>query len=226
MSRKIAIVIPAYNEEKHIATLLEKVKKFGDIVIVVDDGSRDRTSSLCQQFQQGENDIFCLRHRVNLGKGAALKTGCLAAKKLGAEIIVTIDGDGQHPSNIIPEVVQYLLNNKLDIVFTFRQGGDKMPLIRHLGNGALNFVAKTLFRLKLRDIWCGFRAFRTECLEKISWQKCDYSGEIQMALQAARQRLSYGEYLIPTIYNDRFKGVHILHGLKVLFQMFIWRFTL
>lgn len=226
LDRKTAIVIPAYNEEKHLAALLQKVKIAGDLVIVIDDGSADQTAQICRQSRQGESNIFCLRHRVNLGKGAALKTGCLAARQLGADIIVTIDGDGQHPPDIIPAVVQHLLDNQLDIVFTFRQGGDKMPLIRRVGNEALNFTAQSLFRLKLQDIWCGFRAFRTERLEQIIWQKCDYSGEIQMALRAARQRLPYGEYLIPTIYNDRFKGVHMLHGLKVLLQMLIWRLTL
>lgn len=220
---KVAIVLPAFNEEKNIGKVLEEAKNLADWLIVVDDGSRDKTGEICRAFA---GNVICLRHPVNLGKGAALKTGCETAKKLGADIIVTIDSDGQHPPYLAPLLVEYLQDNNLDFVFTIRQGGDKMPLIRWIGNKTLNLAARYLFNLKVGDIWCGFRAFRAECLEKISWEKCDYSGEIQMALRVGLSGLRYGEYPIPTIYHDNSKGVNIFHGLKVLGQMIIWRVKL
>ena len=220
---KAALVIPAYNEAAHISIVLEKAKKYIDIIIVVDDGSKDQTWKI---LKCASGNVIPLRHRVNLGKGAALKTGCEAARRLGAEIIVTIDADGQHPPEYIPAILDYMKSKNLDVVFSVRDGGDKMPIVRMLGNRVLNLMAHNLFNLRLRDIWCGFRAFKTSCLPKISWNKCDYSGEIQMALKVGQSKLAYGEYIIPTIYSDTAKGVSIVHGLKLLFQMLIWRITL
>ena len=214
-------MIPAYNEAERIATVISQALALVDQVIVIDDGSIDETFVKAQAA-----GALTLRHRINLGKGAALKTGCEAARRLGAEIIVTIDADGQHPPEFIPQVVEFLKNNNLDFVFTIRRGGDQMSLIRRLGRYVLNFQARKLFNLNLQDMWCGFRVFRMECLPKIDWNKSDYSGEIQMALKVGKNGLRYGEYVIPTIYNDNFKGVHILHGLKLLAQMFVWRIIL
>jgi glycosyltransferase involved in cell wall biosynthesis len=217
----VALVIPVYNEEKNIIGVIESSLALVDWLIIVDDGSSDQTEFLCQKKNGGK--VVLLRHKVNLGKGAALNTVCWAAKKLGADIIVTIDGDGQHDVSLLPLMVDFLLTKNLEFVFTVRQGGDPTPLIRFLGNKVLNLTARWLFRLNIRDIWCGFRIFRSDCLSKISWNKSDYSGEIQMALKVGRNNLAYGEYIIPVIYDDRVKGVHIVHGLKLLIQMIVWR---
>ena len=223
MSRVIA-VIPAYNEVSRIKNTVYQTIPFVDRVIVVNDGSRDATQATLEQIN--DPHLIVLRHRTNLGKGSALKTGCEAAKRIGAEIIITLDADGQHPPEHIPAMLDQMEKHNLDIIFSVRQGGDHMPLVRRVGNLTLNTTAHYLFNLKLRDIWCGFRAFHTDCLQKISWTKRDYSGEIEMALKAGGNGLRHGEYIIPTIYNDNAKGVHILHGIKLLGQMLIWRLTL
>lgn len=220
---KTALVIPAFNEAAHIGTVLKKAKQYVDFVIVVDDGSKDQTWEISKST--GGN-VIPLRHHVNLGKGAALKTGCQAACQLGADVIVTIDADGQHPPEYIPLILDYMKSKNLDVVFSARKGGDKIPPVRLIGNYFLNLMTHYLFSLHLRDIWCGFRVFKTTCLPKILWDKNDYSGEIQMALKVGQNGLSYGEYIIPTIYHNSSKGVNIIHGLKLLFQMFIWRVTL
>lgn len=224
---KTALVIPAYNEEQTIKEVLKKATPFTDYTIVIDDGSKDSTWKEMQKAKEHiEGNIIALKHIVNLGKGAALKTGCAAAQKLGADIIVTIDADGQHPPEHIPAIIEYMNKNNLEVVFSIRKGGDKMPLIRLVGNKVLNLLAIYLFNLKLRDIWCGFRAFRTDCLSKLSWEKNDYSGEIEMALKVGKNKLRYGELVIPTIYHDAHRGVTILHGLKLIGQMIIWRIML
>lgn len=214
---RVAVVIPVYNEGARIASVVSRAVPHADHVIVVDDGSDDGIP-----FPVLSSAIL-LRHRINLGKGAALKTGCAAALRLGADIIVTIDGDGQHPPEHIPAVLSHMRQNGLDAVFTFRDGGDRMPLIRNLGNRAVNFGASRLFGFRGRDIWCGFRAFRSDALPRMPWQNRDYSGEIQMALAAGRNGVRYGEFPIPTLYSETAKGVHVLHGLKLLAQMVLWR---
>jgi len=224
--QKIAVVIPVFNEEKHLDGLIEKICDRTDLAIVVDDGSWDATPTIINKWVAASKKVYGLRHCLNLGKGAALKTGCEAAADLGADVIITIDGDGQHPPHLIEPLLSYFNKKKLDIVFSCRQGGDKMPLIRKLGNKAFNLVSHYMFNLKVKDIGCGLRAFKAEHLNSIMWNQRGYSGEIQMALKAAKNKLNYGEFLIPTIYNDNFKGVHMLHGLKTLCQMLIWRLTL
>jgi glycosyltransferase involved in cell wall biosynthesis len=150
----------------------------------------------------------------------------MAAVRLGAEIIVTMDADGQHLPEYIPRLVSTMRAQELDFLFTERIHGDRMPFVRRAGNYAVNKVAFHLFNLRTRDVWCGFRAFRASCLPKIMWHARDYSGEVQMALAVGRSGLSYGAFPIPIIYDmSATKGVHILHGLKLLLQMVIWRIT-
>ena len=221
---KVVAIIPAYNEAKHIYNTVLSVLPYVDRVIVVNDGSHDATQTILNEIKDPR--LTALRHRANLGKGSALKTGCEAAKRFDAEIIVTLDGDGQHPPEHIPTMLQQMESQNLDVLFSVRNGGDHMPLVRRLGNRALNLMAHYLFHLRLQDMWCGFRAFRLSCLPKISWRKRDYSGEIEMALKVGSNGLRHGEYTIPTIYHDTAKGVTIFHGLKLLGQMFLWRITL
>lgn len=219
----IAVVIPAHNEERHVAKVAEAAARYAEFVIVVDDGSRDGTwRTICAL----PRPVYAVRHLVNRGKGAALKTGCAAALRLRAELIVTMDADGQHLPEYIPRIIRHMRSNGLDFVFTERTGGDAMPFIRRAGNHAINKAAFWLFNLRTRDVWCGFRAFRASCLPKIMWRARGYSGEVQMALAVGNNGLRYGSCPIPTVYDmGTTKGVHILHGLKLLLQMVIWRIT-
>lgn len=220
---KTVLVIPAHNEEANIRDVLERAAGYVDWIIVVDDGSGDGTDLAAKSV--GSN-VTVLRHKINLGKGAALKTGCEAAVKLGADVIVMMDGDGQHPAEHIPEMLKAMKENDWQIIFSVREGGDKMPWVRFLGNRVLNGAARLLFNLNLRDIWCGLRAVRADVLPQIQWTNSDYSGEIQMALKAGKNGLRYGEHVIPAVYSDKFKGVMIMDGLKLLARMMIWRIKL
>ena len=219
---RVAVVIPAHNEASRIGDVVSRALPYADFVIVVDDGSDDGTSA---SLLPASPRVIFLRHPINMGKGAALKTGCAAAVLIGADTIVTIDGDGQHPPAHIPAVLRHMEQNRFDAVFTFRQGGDRMPFVRRLGNRAVNFGAMTLFGFRSRDIWCGFRAFRADALPRMPWRNRDYSGEIQMALAAGRNGVRYGEFPIPALYPAAAKGVHIAHGLKLLAQMAWWRLS-
>src|SRR3989344_7801744 len=114
MNQKIFIVIPAYNEAQRIGKVLEGAKSYASRTIIVDDGSRDATYSA---IRENFSEVIALRHKINLGKGAALKTGCDAAIKLGADIIVVMDADGQHKPEDIPRFVDSLERRERDIVF-------------------------------------------------------------------------------------------------------------
>lgn len=220
----IAVVIPAYNEASRVAAVALGAARHAEFVIVVDDGSRDGTWKALTDLPR---PVYALRHRVNMGKGAALMTGCAAALRLGAEILVTMDADGQHPPEYIPRLIRHMREKNLDFVFTERTARNQMPFVRRAGNWTVNKAALHLFGLRTNDLWCGFRAFRLSCLPAVAWRARDYSGEVQMALAVARHKIPYGAYPIPTIYDTgATKGVHILHGLKLLGQMAVWRITL
>lgn len=220
---KTVVVIPAYNEQSRIGKVAREATAHADQVLVIDDGSDDRTA---EAARAGGNGVAVLRHRINLGKGAALKTGCLAALRLGADIVVMMDGDGQHPPEYISRMTAAMMADDLDAVFCFRKGGDSMPLIRRTGNQLIRILAAVLFNIYLRDLWCGLRAVKAKTLSAVDWQASDYSGEVQMILRIGGRELKYREMEIPAIYNDRFKGVMILDGLKLLARMIIWRIRL
>ncbi|EHR79127.1 glycosyl transferase [Thermococcus litoralis DSM 5473] len=111
---KTLIIIPAYNEELTIGSVVALAKKYGD-VLVVDDGSKDRTSEIAQKA-----GAIVIRHEVNKGKGAALKTGFGYALANGYDVIVTIDADGQHNPDEIPLLLKPILEGEADLVIGSR----------------------------------------------------------------------------------------------------------
>lgn len=210
------IVIPAYNESRNIATVLRKVRNYATNIIVVDDGSRDRTSAVARK--QG---VTVLRHIINLGKGAALKTGCEYALLQGAERIVVMDADGQHDPAEISRFLSGL--RSADVVLGYRQLNRRMPLIFRCGNGFINLVTFLLFRIRIRDTQCGFRAFTRKAYGKLRWNAPDYSMESEMVANVGKFQLRYVEVPIRTIYADRYKGTTILDGVRIVFDMVLWR---
>ncbi|HLG25061.1 MAG TPA: glycosyltransferase family 2 protein [Candidatus Nanoarchaeia archaeon] len=214
---KIFAVIPAYNEEKRIIPVIEKAKKFVDSVVVVDDGSRDRT----QEFAKSAGAIV-LRHLVNLGKGAALKTGCDYASE-HAEWIIVLDADAQHNPEDIPRFIEKL--KKYDIVFSYRSLSSKMPAVLRFGNKMISMSISALYGINLKDSQCGFRAFSNGTYKKIRWDAQDYSMESEMIARAGKQKLKYVQVPIKTLYSDNYKGTTILDGIKIFWNMVWWKIS-
>ena len=209
-------IIPAYNEEENIANIVKKTKKYVDYVIVVDDGSRDKTTEVAKKA-----GAIVLRHTINLGKGAALKTGCDFAVKKGAKFIVALDADAQHNPDDISRFITKL--KKYDIVFSYRKVSRKMPIVLRFGNWFISNAARLLYGVSLNDTQCGFRAFSREAYKKIRWNAADYSMESEMISRAGKQRLKYVQIPIETIYSDKYKGTTIIDGVKIVLNMVWWR---
>lgn len=209
-------VIPAYNEDRNIGSIINKTKKYVDEIIVVDDGSKDKTNEVA-----GKHNVFVLRHIVNLGKGAALKTGCDFAVKKGVKFMITLDADAQHNPEDIPRFAGKL--KKYDIVFGYRKTSSKMPFVLRFGNWLISSITNVLFGVSLNDTQCGFRAFSKEAYKKIRWNASDYSMESEMISKAGKQRLKYVQIPIGTVYSDNYKGTTIIDGVKIVFNMFWWR---
>lgn len=213
---KVFAIIPARNEEKNIVEVVKQTKKYVKNVIVVDDGSNDKTYDYAIK-----NNAVVLRHELNLGKGAALKTGCDYAIKNKADIIIVLDADTQHDPNEIPNFLKSLKNN--DIVFGYRKLNKNMPIILKLGNWFINKIINILYKVNLKDSQCGYRAFNSKTYKKIRWEATDYSMESEMVAKTGMYKLKYKEIPIQTIYSDRYKGTTILDGMKIVINMILYR---
>lgn len=216
MKNNLFIIIPAYNEQKHIVAVISKVKKFAKNIIVIDDGSADNTINNVKR-----TGVTVLKHVVNLGKGAALKTGCEYALKKGATQLIFMDSDGQHLPEDIPRFVRALKN--VDIVFGSRGLNKNMPFVLKFGNQFINTVNTILFGIKLKDTQSGYRAMTAEAYKKIRWESNNYSVESEMIARASRKKLKYNEIMIKTIYSDKYKGTTVLDGVKIVQSMLWWK---
>jgi glycosyltransferase involved in cell wall biosynthesis len=206
------VVIPAYNEAKNISDVLIEVQKYAKNVVVVDDGSTDGTSKVVRRY-----DVCLLRHVVNLGKGASMKTGCEFAISKGAKKIVFMDSDGQHDPKEIPAFLKAL--DKFDVCLGFRLREGQMPIIYRLGNQFLDWFSRIILGRKIIDTQCGFRSIRSSAYKKIEWNSCDYTVETEMLLNIAKHKLRYTQIKIKTIYKDNYKGTGIFDGFKIVFNM-------
>ena len=215
---KVWVIIPAHNEEKHIEEVIKKTRKFNNNILVVDDGSKDKTEIIAEK-----SGAFVLKHVVNLGKGSALKTGCEYAIKKGAEKIVVLDADGQHDPKEIPEFVKALDN--ADIVFGYRRLNKNMPFVLRYGNWFIFFMTKLLFGLKIIDTQCGYRAFKADVYNKIKWNAIDYSMESEIVANTGKAHLKYSQIPIETIYSDKYKGTTVIDGIRIVLNMIWWKLS-
>ncbi len=216
VSMTTAVVIPAHNEGERIGPVIRAAQKHVENIIVVDDGSEDDTARRAE-----ETGATVLRHRVNLGKGAALKTGCEYALQQGAERLVVMDADGQHNPNKIPEFLAALQQH--DIALGARTVPDSMPLVMLVGNKVINQTLSTLYNITITDSQCGYRSFTAAAYQKIRWEALNYYVEMEMVIKAGKKRLKYTQIPIETIYSDKYKGTTVLDGLMIVAKMIGWR---
>ena len=215
-SSQFAVIIPAYNEESRVGDVIKKTLHYTKLVIVVDDGSSDKTSTAAKN-----SGAIVVKHAVNLGKGAALKTGCELALKLGAEKIIFMDADGQHNPKNIPKFIGFL--EKYDVVIGYRSLNMKMPFVLRLGNWAIAAAARFLYNLDLEDTQCGFRAFNKRVYKKLMWESLDYSVESEIIANIGKHNLKYAVMPIETIYKDSYKGTTVFDGIMILANMVKWK---
>lgn len=216
MKKDTFVIIAAYNEQRHIGAVINETKKFCKNIIVVDDGSRDKTSQIAKS-----KGAVVLRHITNLGKGAAVKTGCDFALKKGAKTFVLLDADGQHEPKEIPRLIRQLKGK--DIVFGYRKFTKKMPFVLRFGNKSINTITKMLYGLELKDTQCGYRVLTARAYKKVRWDATDYFMESEMIARAGKNKLKYAEIPIETIYSDKYKGTTVIDGIKIVINMFLWR---
>lgn len=226
----IGVVIPAYNEADRIGTLLSSLKNnlsgYVVTVVVVDDGSADSTHAAAKKAASHLKRFRIVRHKTNLGKGAAAKTGCQAVSQMGVDVIVLMDGDGQHAVDDISRLVKPLEESELGLVIGSRKDRGAMPATMRFGNKALTALTKLLFGVSVQDTQSGFRAFTAKTYPLIQWIDPRYAMETEMLIFAAVRHVPVMEVGIPTVYHDSYKGTTVLDGLRILATILMWRFRL
>jgi len=215
---KVFIVISSYNEEKHIREVLRAVHSSKLPVILVDDGSKDNTSKIAVEIP----GVAVVRHKVNLGKGAAMKTGCECAFSKGAKAVIFMDADGQHSSKDISKFVE-ALEKGCDVVFGSRDYGYAIPFVRYMGNKIASVLVSLLYGIYVFDLLCGFRALTASAYKKIKWESRGYGVETEIAIKTAAAHLKYCQVSVAAIYLDEVKGVTILDAVGILFDVLRWK---
>lgn len=220
-NQDIWVIIPAFNEEIYIESVLQKVANYTNNIIVVDDGSSDQTFLRASKLVK-----HAVKHPINLGKGAALKTGCeLAFFQLHAQAVIFLDGDDQHdPAEL--NLFMTALKQGHQIIFGERKTGSEMPLLRIIGNRFASFLLYFLFGMYIPDIPSGFKALTNQAYQKVKWSSRDYSVEMEIAVRVAKQKLPFKTVQIATIYHDLDRGMTFLDVLKMSTQMLTWRFSI
>ena len=213
---KVTAVLPAYNEELCISSIILGSKKYVDKIIVVDDGSTDNTAEIAELA-----GAQVITHPYNKGKGAALKTGFKTAAK--SEIIVTIDSDGQHNPEEIPKLIAPILSGKADIVNGSRYiSGNKKdtPSYRRIGQFLLDKITNMGSGLNITDSQSGFRAFARYTMPAFRFNCADFGIESEMLTDAANAGLRIREVEIGVRYDvDSSTKNPVSHGVSVLFKI-------
>jgi len=168
---KVFAIIPAYEEADSVGKVIPEVIPFVDKILVIDDGSRDGTEEKAK-----EAGAHVVRLPFNLGQGTALRTGFIIAIREKADIIVTLDADGQHDPNEIPNLTKLIENGDADIVVGSRFLGEhKSTFVRFLGIKFFTWLVRMLVGVAISDLTCGYRAFRREVLENLFLEQNQYS---------------------------------------------------
>ena len=210
---KVWIVMPAYNEERSIGRVLDALKRERwRNIIVVDDGSRDRTAEIAQS-----KGALVIRHKKNTGLGAALRTGLAKARELGADCVVTFDADGQHDPKAVRALVGAL--NDADLVIGVRRHLG-IPLHKRVGNFGLNLIT-CLFSGVLTDSQSGSRAFGKRALERIRIRSNRYEVSSEIIIQAKKRGLRLREATVKCFYTEysKARGTTITSGFKIFWTL-------
>ena len=211
---KTVIGIPAYNEEKNIASILLRLKNISEYIIVCDDGSSDLTSKIAEKL-----GAIVVKHKKNLGYGAAIKTIFLKAQEINADALVTFDADGQHRIEDIDKILVPIKNNKADIVIGSRFLNDeqKISKYRKIGIKTITELTNITSGTKITDSQSGFRGYNRKTLENIKLTESGMGISTEILIKAKKSNLKIIEVPIIVSYEGE-TSTHnsIIHGSSVI----------
>ena len=232
ISKKIMVLVVAYNAEKTISHLLDRIPKEiwdkSKEIVVADDCSKDKTSKVAEEYRKRNNkrNLTVIHHKINKGYGGNQKWGYTYAAKKRYDIVVMLHGDAQYSPEEIPRLLKPLEEDKADMVFGSRIAGNPlkggMPLYKFIGNKFLTTVQNIILGKKFTEYHSGFRLYSIKALQKIPLNLCSddfhFDTEIMIQLLIAGQRIK--ELPIHTFYGKEKCYVKVIpYGLNVLKAM-------
>ena len=213
---KITIGIPAYNEEKNIASIITKLKKITDSIIVCDDGSSDMTAEISKNL-----GATVISHKKNMGYGVAINSIFQKSKELNVDLLVTFDADGQHRVEDIQKVIEPIKNNVADLVIgsRFLDKKSDVPNYRKIGIKVITQVTNASIRKKLTDSQSGFRAYNGQVLSQIFPSDMGMGISTEILIKSSSKGLRIMEVPITILYSGN-TSTHnpVSHGTSVLFS--------
>lgn len=221
---EIFVIIPCYNEAAVIRNTVIDVLRHGYKVVIIDDSSKDNSKNELTGLP-----VYYLRHRVNMGQGAALQTGIDFAKKKGATYFVTFDADGQHDCNDIPGMIEFLEKEKADIVFGSRFLPGSKTNVSRSRSFALNmgrYINYFVSGILLSDSFNGLRLLSRQAVDKIKITENRMAHPVEILMLTAASKIKYAEYPVTIHYSDysKAKGLKNKDGIKILVEIFLHKF--
>ena len=211
---KITVGIPAYNEEKNIAKIIVGLKKVADQILVCDDGSTDSTSEIAESL-----GAIVIKHPKNLGYGSAIRSIFLKSKEINAEILVTIDADGQHKIEDVKKVTKPIVDGQADISIgsRFLEEGDNAPKYRKLGINIITKVTNSSLSEKITDAQSGFRAYNNKVLQSLTPSDSGMGISTEILIKSSNLGLKIAEVPTEIQYEGETSSQNpISHGTGVL----------
>ncbi len=196
--KEFCVVVPAYMEQRKINDVVRRIGKYSSHVIVVDDGSTDRTSE-----EASEAGAVVLRHERNMGKGAALNSGFTYARFNDFHCLITMDADGQHDPADIPRFIEAHRRTGIPVLVGNRMAvPEKMPFLRRWTNRLMSWYLSRKMRQYVPDTQCGFRLYRCDVIPFIATEAERYAAESEILLHVASRGIRIDSVPIDAIYGD------------------------
>ncbi|MGF7229606.1 MAG: glycosyltransferase family 2 protein [Candidatus Saccharibacteria bacterium] len=218
--KRVAIVIPAYNEAGAISDVIHGVRQllskqsFDFTVVVIDDGSADNTAEVARAA-----GAEVVQHVLNSGSGGATATGLSYANRNDFDVAATMDADGQHNPADVLRGVEIMLTRDVDLLIGSRLiNNDGMSKVKVLGNRGLSIITYLLFGVNSTDSQSGLRVFSRKALGQLKWKTSGYEFCSEMLWRARQLNLNIDEYPIEAIYTDysKNKGQNNWNGFNIV----------
>ena len=219
-NKKLLVIVPAYNEDTVIENTLRQINKEIKLIknlktdlLVVNDGSKDNTKMLSKKH------AIVLSHLVNMGSGAATRTGLKYARNNNYKYALTIDADGQHSPKDMLKIINHLIKTNDDLVIGSRLINSKgMPINRVLGNNILNLVTRILLGVRVTDSQSGLKGFSKKAIDTIEIKTNGYEFCAEIIWKAKKNNLIISEVPIKAIYTEysKAKGQSNINALRII----------
>jgi len=211
---KITVGIPAYNEEKNIAKIIVSLKKVADQILVCSDGSTDSTAEIAESL-----GAIVIKHPKNLGYGSAIQSIFLKAREINAEVLVTIDADGQHKTEDVEKVIKPVVDGQADISIgsRFLEEDDNSPKYRKLGIKIITKVTNSSLSEKITDAQSGFRAYNNKVLQSLTPSDSGMGISTEILIKSSNLGFKIAEVPTEIQYEGETSSQNpVSHGTEVL----------